>query len=84
MDQSNDQILRDLKQLSNQARLLSINVNEMRDNVMELHTDNLQKDYQIEKLKAEIERLKKDNAEMLREIIGFKERGFFSYGPIGF
>ena len=55
--ESNNQILRDLKQLSSQAQLLFINVNEMRDKVMELHTDNLQKDYQIEKLKAEIERL---------------------------
>jgi hypothetical protein len=59
--ESKDQILRDLKQLSNQAQLLFINVNEMRDKVMELHTDNLQKDYQIEKLKAEVERLKADN-----------------------
>lgn len=59
--ESKDQILRELKQLSDQAQLLFINVNEMRDKVMELHTDNLQKDYQIEKLKTEIERLKADN-----------------------
>ena len=57
MDQSNDQILRDFKQLSNQAQLLFINVNKMRDRVIELHTDNLHKDVKIEKLKAEIERL---------------------------
>ena len=45
MDQSSDQILRDLKKLSGQAQLLSIDVNKMRDKVMKLHADNLHKDY---------------------------------------
>jgi hypothetical protein len=47
--ESKDQILRELKQLSDQANLLFINVNEMRNKVMELHTDNLQKELAKEK-----------------------------------
>ena len=39
---------------------------------------------QLNKKTVECDRLKEDNAEMLREIIGFKTRGFSPYGPIGF
>ena len=55
-----DQILGELKRLSDQAQLLFINVNEMRDKVMELYADNLHKDFQIERLRAEVEQLKSD------------------------
>ena len=39
---------------------------------------------QLNKKTVECERLKKDNEEMLREIINFRDRGLCPYGPIGF
>jgi len=38
---------------------------------------------QLNKKTVECERLKKDNEEMLREIINFRDRGLYPYGPVG-
>ena len=38
----------------------------------------------LEEYRKQLELLKKDNAELLREILAYRERGFFPYGPIGF
>jgi len=76
-------ILAVLKQLRHDARLLANNLDDLQDKMMDLRLQSQLKDLEIEKLKAEIERLNSlvssgtlpINTEELKEKIQKQRRG---------